>query len=282
MQWQDKVSAVPFEAGDTDTAWSLSGPSPDLNGGRTVAARAAPVVSLAERAYARLRHALIVGQMVPGQRITLGALANQLGTSMTPVRDALSRLAAADALRHSREVGVIVPVLNRAELDELLRLRLAIERTAFKNAAMNHRKAEWRGFKLLHADLCRVADAGDPARFAAAVWALRVAILGLAPSSMLSMFVDRIWCRLGPTFTQQVAAGETRHQLAFLFGEIVSAIGQQDLEQAIAAVTAEIKAGMTFQPCATGRELPGPPLVPAPAATGQKTQGYVQSGAGHV
>jgi DNA-binding GntR family transcriptional regulator len=282
MQWQDRVSAVPFEAGGTNVTWPISGPCPDLIGTPAAAAHVVPAESLVERAYARLRYALIVGQVIPGQRITLGALAHQLGTSMTPVRDALSRLAAADALQHSREVGVIVPVLNGAELEELLRLRLAIEGTAFTNAALLHRKADWRGFKLLHADLCRVAEGDDPVRFAAAVWALRVAILGLDRSSILSMFVDRIWCRLGPSFTQRAAHGETRRQLAFLLGEVVSAIGQRDPEQAHAAVIAEIKAGMSWQPCSADRELPAPPLVPGPATADRKSQDYVKSGADHV
>jgi DNA-binding GntR family transcriptional regulator len=279
MRWQNKVSAVPFEAGSTDQAWLISGPCPDSSCAQAVAAQAVPAESLVERAYERLRYALIVGQVLPGQRITLGALADQLGTSMTPIRDALSRLAAADALRHSREVGVIVPVLGRAELDELLRLRLAIEGTAFTNAAMLQRKADWRGFKLLHEDLCRVAEGDDPVRFAAAVWALRVAVLGLTRSSILSMFVDRIWCRLGPTFTQ-AANSDIKRQLAFLFGEIVSAVGQPDPGQAHAAVIAEIKAGMP--PCSADRELPGPPLVPGPAGPDSKPQDYVQSGTDHV
>ena len=282
MRWQNNASAVPFEAGGTGAGWPISGPCADLTGAQAIAAQAAPAESLAERAYARLRYALIVGQVIPGQRITLGALAHQLGTSMTPVRDALSRLAAADALRHSREIGIIVPVLNRAELDELLRLRLAIEGTAFTNAAMLHRKADWRCFKLLHADLSRVVESDDPVRFAAAAWALRVAILGLTRSSMLSMFADRIWCRLGPTFTQRAANSDVRRQLAFLLGEIVSAIGQRDPEHAHAAVAAEIKAGMNWQPCSTDREMPAPPLVPGPAVPDRKPRNYVQSGADHV
>ena len=281
MRWQDRVRAVPFEAGGTNAAWPISAPCPDSHGPEAVAPQAAPAESLVERAYARLRYALIVGQVIPGQRITLGALAHQLGTSMTPVRDALSRLAAADALQHSREVGVIVPVLSRPELDELLRLRLAIEGTAFTNAAMLHRKADWRGFKLLHADLCRVSEGNDPVRFAAAVWALRAAMLGLARSSMLSMFVDRIWCRLGPTFTQRAAIGDHKRRLALLFGEIVSAIGQRDPDQAHAAVIAEIKAGLDWQPCSADHELAAPPLVPGPAGANRKPHDAVRSGADH-
>jgi DNA-binding GntR family transcriptional regulator len=279
MRWQDKMTAVPPEASGTHGAWPISGPCTDLNCPQTIATQAEPLV---ERAYARLRYALIVGQVAPGQRITLGALAHQLGTSMTPVRDALSRLAPAEALQHSREVGVIVPVLNHVELEELLRLRLAIEGLAFSNAAMLHRKADWRGFRLLHADLCRMGEGDDPVRFAAAVWELRAAILGLARSSMSSMFMDRIWCRLGPTFTQKAASSATRRQLALLMGEIVGAIGQRDPEQAYRAVIAEIKAGTIDQPCTENRELPAPPLVPGAASADRKAQEFAQSGANHV
>src|SRR5689334_16651448 len=61
--------------------------------------------TLVERIYAQLRHGLIVGQIAPGECITVGELARQLGSSITPVRNALSRLAAADALRHGRQFG---------------------------------------------------------------------------------------------------------------------------------------------------------------------------------
>src|ERR1700756_3397844 len=97
MRSQGKSSAVSFEAGATDAAWPISGSCPDFNGAQVLAAQSGPAEPLVERAHARLRYALIVGQVIPGQRMTLGALAHQLGTSMTPVRDALSRLAAAGA-----------------------------------------------------------------------------------------------------------------------------------------------------------------------------------------
>lgn len=282
MRWQDKVSEVPFEAGDSEKACPIFGPCLNLRGAQPHARSMAQAESLVEQAYARLRTSLIIGQIAPGQRFTLGTLAHQLGTSMTPVRDALSRLAAADALAHSREAGVIVPVLNGAEQGELLRLRLAVEGMAFTNAVPFHRKADWRGFKLLHADVCRAAESDDPVRFGSAVWALRIAVLGLDRSSMLSMFVDRIWCRLGPTFTQAAADSGIRRRRAFLFGEIVSAIGQHDPERAYAAVVAEIEAGFMPQPCMADHELPAPPLVPGPATTEQQAEGHIRSGADHV
>jgi DNA-binding GntR family transcriptional regulator len=248
---------------------SIFGPLLEPNMPHRAAAHAAParaaatIDSLAERTYARLRYTLIVGQIAPGQRLTIRSLAQQLGTSMTPVRDALSRLTAADALHQIRQSGVIVPLLGPVELDELRRLRLVVEGLAFANAKQHFRIADWRSFKVLHADLCRTAKDTDPARFAAAAWALRMAILGLAPSSMLAMFVDRIWCRLGPTFTKMVADDDKRRQISFLLGEIVAAIGQRDLEQAHNAVIDEIEAGTRPGVGATADEWTAPSLVPS-------------------
>ena len=48
--------------------------------------------SLAERAYARLLDAITTGALAPGDRVRDSELAEQLGVSRTPVREALRRL----------------------------------------------------------------------------------------------------------------------------------------------------------------------------------------------
>lgn len=240
-----------------------------------------PAPSLAEGTFSRFRHMLIVGEVRPGQQMTLGGLARQLGTSPTPVRDALSRLAAADAVQQSREFGVIVPILGVAELEELRRLRVAVEGLAFANAAEMHRKADWRIFKLLHTDVCRAAETGQAVQFAAAVWALRMALLGLSEPSVLSMFVDRIWCRFGPTFTHKASDDGSRREVTMLLGEIVEAIGRRDPSGAQRAVIAEIDCRDMYRISETKRDLPAPPLVPN-AEPGSAAARHLQSGADHV
>jgi DNA-binding GntR family transcriptional regulator len=54
--------------------------------------RSAPRISLAEHAYAALLDAIVGGDLAPGSRLRDTELADQLGVSRTPVREALRRL----------------------------------------------------------------------------------------------------------------------------------------------------------------------------------------------
>ena len=61
-------------------------------------------VTLNEKAYEGLKQALLAGRLEPGSTLTLRQLADQLGTSVMPVREAITRLSAEQALAHAAEV----------------------------------------------------------------------------------------------------------------------------------------------------------------------------------
>ena len=54
--------------------------------------------SLSARIYSELRRALIAGDYSPGERLKMQDLAVELGTSVTPVREACLRLVSEQAL----------------------------------------------------------------------------------------------------------------------------------------------------------------------------------------
>ena len=96
-----------------------------------------PIVhqTLSARVYQDLRELIISGQLQPGERLTLAGMAAALGTSAMPVREAISKLAADDALEILPNKSVRVPVMTRARFQELVVIRLVVEGLAVENAA---------------------------------------------------------------------------------------------------------------------------------------------------
>src|ERR1700757_2007320 len=74
---------------------------------------------LQEQVHARMRQALIDGQFKPGQVLTIRYLAEQLGTSIMPVREALHKLTVERVLDLLPTRSVRVPVLSVAEFAEI-------------------------------------------------------------------------------------------------------------------------------------------------------------------
>jgi GntR family colanic acid and biofilm gene transcriptional regulator len=203
-----------------------------------VAARAVHPRTFAEQAFAEITNALIVGGLVPGQRLPLRSLCTQLGTSVTPVREALLRLTAASALEGYAHRAVRVPVLTRADLDELKYLRLELEGLALRHAKPDQRRA--KEMRRCHFLLHSIQDTADVVEFATAVRNLKTSILCFGHYSILSTMIDRVWCRFGPTFTQSLADPAVRRQLVADHADIVAAIARGDPSAAEQALQREI------------------------------------------
>src|SRR3546814_20805260 len=77
------------------TAWSRREPTPDP---AIRSLERLDASSLSERVYAQLRAALMRGELVPEQRLKIGEVAERLGTSATPVREAVFQLVREGAL----------------------------------------------------------------------------------------------------------------------------------------------------------------------------------------
>src|ERR1700754_4966558 len=88
-------------------------------------------------AHAQLREALLAGRFEPGTVLTLRSLAESFGTSITPVRDAVTRLVAQGVLQQGPRNSAIVPTLSRKELEHLTVVRCALEGRAAREAVLH-------------------------------------------------------------------------------------------------------------------------------------------------
>lgn len=91
-------------------------------------------VDLVEHA---LLEQLLRGEFEPGARLAQDHLADELGVSKIPVREALQRLAGRGLLRFEANRGALVPHLSAAEAEENFALRRAIEPVLLSRALPN-------------------------------------------------------------------------------------------------------------------------------------------------
>src|SRR5262245_22722803 len=99
-------------------------------------------VTLGESVRTMLSERMIGGEFAPGDKLSLRTLADLLGVSMTPVREAVSRLVADHALEVAPNRAVRVPILNIAQFRELTKLRIDIEGAAAFRAASSRDDAD--------------------------------------------------------------------------------------------------------------------------------------------
>ena len=84
-----------------------------------------------------IRHLILSRTLAPGQRLVQSELAEQLGVSRTPIREALHRLESAGLVKLSPHKGASVADLSISDLKDIYTIRIAIEGYGAYLAAQN-------------------------------------------------------------------------------------------------------------------------------------------------
>jgi len=133
-------------------------PLPDAPAAKKTQRRAAQTI--AEKTYAALKEDILSGALLPGQSLLTRELLERYGCGISPIREALAKLVAEELLEASSHRGVRVPKPNVADLNDIYRIRIALEREALQ-LAMEHGDDHWEGQILAAAH--RLAHAPMPA-----------------------------------------------------------------------------------------------------------------------
>lgn len=174
------------------------------------AGRFAPVHrnTLKEQSYSELRRALITGRFEPGEHVTVKLLAEQLGSGIMPVREAVQRLVAEGALVNLPSGRVCVPALTRAEFDEIVEIRLLLEPHCCRKAAAAMTDGILAEITEAQAHLRKAAAGENPE---AALWAnhqFHFAIYRQAGSRQMIDLIESVWLRFGPMMTHSQSGGQ--------------------------------------------------------------------------
>lgn len=115
-------------------------------------------------AYHRLLDEIREGKLLPGDRLRETELADRLGVSRTPVREAIRQLEADGLVEHVPRLGASVRKLDYPEVMELYEMRAVLEGTAARMAARAASDIEIEELIALNNTLSEVGTGPEAAR----------------------------------------------------------------------------------------------------------------------
>jgi len=153
--------------------------------------------TVAEAVHERLRADLLAGRYRPGEALRLEPLMTRYGCGISPLREALNRLAAERLVRAESQRGFQAAPVSLAEMWEIVRLRQTLEGEALA-ASMASGDARWEGE--IVAAFHRLAKAPPPGRDRADPdsWErshrdFHCALIAACPSSWLLHFIGILY-----------------------------------------------------------------------------------------
>ncbi|WP_343314933.1 GntR family transcriptional regulator [Brucella sp. BE17] len=93
------------------------------------------ITTVQERVYQSLRFGLLKGEFLPGEQVSIRGLAEVLGTSAMPVREAVARLIAERAIEQSGPRTLRVAPYVASDHENYIRIRMRLEGYAAERAA---------------------------------------------------------------------------------------------------------------------------------------------------
>jgi DNA-binding GntR family transcriptional regulator len=121
--------------------------------------------SLREQAGQVIRASILAGELAAGEIYSASYLAERLGVSPTPVREAMLDLANGGLVEPVRNRGFRVLTPDEKDLDEISELRLMLEVPAMRAVAAHASDAQLQKLEDVVAEIESAAEAGDVARF---------------------------------------------------------------------------------------------------------------------
>ncbi|WP_255780380.1 GntR family transcriptional regulator [Dactylosporangium sp. AC04546] len=118
------------------------------------------MTAASERAVEQLRERILGGEYAPGERLGEVDLAEKLGVSRTPVREALRRLSAEGLVELTTNKGARVVEYPREDLDHIFEIRARLEGLAARAAATTASAADLDRLDAIATELKEHSEAG--------------------------------------------------------------------------------------------------------------------------
>ena len=156
----------------------------------------------AETLYGQLKYKLMVGAYLPGQKLSIRKLSEEVGAGMSPVREALKRLASERVLSSLVKRSYIVPVLDRKRAADLFNLRALLESEAAVQALENIAAEDIAALNATLSPMRAAIGERDHAQYMVENHQFHFLIYQLCGNPDMIAMIEQLWMQTGPSLRQ--------------------------------------------------------------------------------
>ena len=179
-----------------------------------------------------LRQAILKGELKPGERLMEIALAEKLGVSRTPIREAMRKLELEGLVVMIPRRGAQVANITEKDLNDVLEVRIALENVAIEKACTRMSKEDMGRLWLAAKEFERTMAEGNLVRLAEADVAFHEIIYRASDNKRLNQVLNNLREQIYRYRVEYLKEEETRNVLVKEHEELTKAIRQRDVKKA--------------------------------------------------
>jgi DNA-binding GntR family transcriptional regulator len=147
---------------------------------------------MSDAAYERLKDAIVRGELAPGEKIRDGDIAQRLGLSRTPVREALTRLADTGLVEAKPGVYTRITTLNRHDVAATLIVLRSLDDLAVRTGVPRLTNGDIDRMRQANVQFAQAVEQHDITRAFAADDAFHGVMIDAADNPVLRRMIDQL------------------------------------------------------------------------------------------
>lgn len=183
--------------------------------------------------FQTLRQAILRGELKPGERLMEIHLAQKLGVSRTPVREAIHKLELEGLVLMIPRKGAVVAEITLRDLEEVLEVRMALEELAVRSACRRINKEQLAELRELAESFKAALSGEDVSAYVEADVALHDAIYAATGNSRLVQMLSNLREQMYRYRMEYLKDRGAHNRLATEHEEILTALENRDEAAAV-------------------------------------------------
>lgn len=178
---------------------------------------------------------IATGEFLPGEQLRQGSLAELLGTSRVPVREALHALAEQYVLTHVKHRGFFVAKRTPSELSQLSRLIAMIEDEVLRSIQWPD-ETQLESLRDLNRQMLDVADEYESGNTFLLNREFHFTIFRLSPLTFMTDELERLWRLAQPYIVAQMYTPEARRMRVAEHEEIIRKLEAHEMDALVSSM----------------------------------------------